>query len=826
MTRLIEWLLDLRDIRLGRDAPVYLRWDHPFQAWLVFGFGLIALAWIAVVYSRERTGVFRRILPAIVRCGLIALAVAVISRPSLVLQRNRVDPSYVALAVDSSQSMAASEPYRDATLARYVAAGAGLEREDQLAEHSRWDLARSALLSFEALAIHRLLEHNGVQVSAFGGSLETLGFFDTPDATGAAVDALQEIKPDAPSTDVAAAIDAIIEKAQGRRLAGIVLVTDGQATQPTSLADALDLARGRQIPIYPVRIGSPDEVRDIEVGRPRAQESVFVDDVFAIEAPVTARGIHEPTKVTVRLLDPVGVVLDTSEVTIDPSQPTVDVELKAKPTRTGSARYRVEAAALADEASTRNNAERVDVIVLDNRLRVLYVEGYPRYEYRYLKNALMREKTVEVSVLLIEADEAFVQEGTDPIRRFPETPEELNRYDVVLFGDVDPRSGWLTTAQMTMLLNFVSVDGGGFGLVAGERAVPQRLLGTPLEKLLPVRIDPTFLGTYDAPLASGFQPRMTPEGRLSRILRFTTDREESQRLFDSLPELYWYARTLGPKPGASVLLEHPAVRTLVGQMPIVVLGRYGAGRLFFQAMDDTWRWRRHTGELLHDTYWVQVVRELMRGSRVAQDRRLVVRTDRRVYGYGEPVRASVDVFDPQLLAEQRDEITLSVTVGETSIAENLSRGLEPARTPTYLGVDSPTGSVAARFTAHRIGAESNSYEGSWIPPQPGSYAIEAADQPPEPGAAAAAAIVRVERPDLEGRRPEADHAVLDRIARATGGRVIELNELADAFGEIQNRSIQIPDDLVEPLWDSKLVLVLFASMILMEWVLRKVFGLL
>lgn len=813
MTRLIQWLLDLRDIRLGRDAPIYLRWDHPFQAWLVFGFGLIALTWIVAVYSRERTGVFRRVLPAILRCALVGLAVAVISRPSLVLQRNRVDPSYVALAVDSSQSMSAAEPYRDATLARYVAAGAGLQSEAQLSEHSRWDLARSALLSSDAIAVHRLLERNGVQVSTFGADVETLGFFDMPDATEAAADALQEIKPDAPGTDIAGAIDGLIEKAQGRRLAAIVLVTDGQATQPTSLADALDLARGRQIPIYPVRIGSPDELRDIEVGRPRAQESVFVDDVFAVETPVSARGIHEPTKITLRLLDALGVVADTNEVTIDPAQPTVNVELKAKPTGAGRVRYRVEAAALPDEASTRNNAERVDVVVLDNRLRVLYVEGYPRYEYRYLKNALMREKTVEISVLLIEADEAFVQEGTDPIRRFPDTVEELNRYDVVLFGDVDPRSGWLTPAQMTMLVEFVGVGGGGFGVIAGERAVPHRLLGTPLEKLLPVRIDPTFLGTYDAAITSGFQASITPDGRTSRVLRFTADRDESERLVDALPELFWFARTLGPKPGGSVLLEHPMVRSLVGQMPIVVLGRYGAGRLFFQATDDTWRWRRHTGELLHDTYWLQVVRELMRGSRVAQDRRLVVRTDRRVYGYGEAVRASVEVFDPQLVAERRDDITLSVSVGETAGPEAIQNG-------------APAGSVEDRFVAHRIGAESNSYEGNWIPPRPGTYVIEAADQAQGPGARTSAVVVRVERPDLEGRRPEADHAVLERIARATEGRVIELNELAEAFGEIQNRSIQIPDDVVEPLWDSKLVLVLFASMILVEWVLRKAFGLL
>ena len=86
--------------------------------------------------------------------------------------------------------------------------------------------------------------------------------------------------------------------------------------------------------------------------------------------------------------------------------------------------------------------------------------------------------------------------------------------------------------------------------------------------------------------------------------------------------------------------------------------------------------------------------------------------------------------------------------------------------------------------------------------------------------------VRVERPDLEGRRVEADHEALEHIASATGGRVIELDDLEKVFGEIRDRSVRIPDDIVEPLWDSKLVLGLFVLMILMEWVLRKAFGLL
>lgn len=501
------------------------------------------------------------------------------------------------------------------------------------------------------------------------------------------------------------------------------------------------------------------------------------------------------------------------------------------------------------EHTAENNSAWVDVTVLDNRLRLLYVDGYPRYEYRYLKNAALREQTVDISVLLIEADESFVQEGSEPIRRFPETPEELNRYDVVLLGDVDPRGGWLSSAQMDMLLDFVGNRGGGFGLIAGERFTPQRFLGTPLEKLIPVRIDPTFLGRYDATLVSGFRPQLTREGKRSRVFRFAADHTESERLFAGFPEMFWLARTLGARPGASVLSEHPTIRSPSGPMPVVVTGRYGAGTLFFQATDDTWRWRRHQGELLHDTYWVRVMRELMPGTRMAQDRRFVLRTDRRTYPYGTGVQVQIEIFDSQLLSEQRDVIPIVVTAtpaphetpsqsessgavdggGEVTAESPLDEQGEGGARLGMSSIEDPSyeqQTVVGRFDLHRLGPESNRFEGTWVPPVPGRFTVQATEFAPQAGRRGARTLIRVEPPDLEARRPEADHETLERIARVSGGKVLDLDELQEGFNAIRDRSVMIPDDVTEPLWDSRLVLVLFATMISMEWILRKVFGLL
>ena len=829
MTRLIEWLLDLENIRLGRDAPLLLKWESEFAGWMLLGFALAALAWVTLNYRRERTSPGRRLVLAVVRCSAIAFVVAMLCRPTLVLQRNRVETSHVAVVLDTSLSMATRDRYSDETLAATIARGAGLDAPAAVHDYTRLELLQGAFTRDGNAPLARLLEHNAIQLYTFSGAVEPQSYADSAATLPPLVEAVRSIQAEGMSTDLAQAIRQVIDKAQGRRLAAVVLASDGRSTQPTSLKDALDLATGRQIPIFPLRIGSPDPVRDVEVGSVRAQDGVFVNDILAVEAQLSARGLTESTPVRVALVDERnGATVATQTVSLDPTVGATSVELRTKPTRGGAARYRVEAAIspnalerwgegsaiTAGETNTQNNTERVDVAILEGGLRLLYVEGYPRYEYRYLKNALVREQTMQISGLLIEADEQFIQEGTDPIRRFPDTPEELNRYDVVLFGDVDPRGGCLTAAQMNMLLDFVGNEGGGFGLIAGERAAPHRYLGTPLEKLIPVSIDSGFLGRYDAPLVAGYRPQLTAEGQRSRVFRFAADRATNATLFESLPELYWVARTLGPRPGASVLAEHPTLRTATGAMPIVVTGRYGAGKLFFQATDDTWRWRRHNGEFLHDSYWVQVARELMRDARTSQDRRYVLRTDRRTYAYGEPVRVQVEFFDAQLLSEQHDTLPIALT--------------ESGTTDAHKGMPSSTGvpPVATRFDVHRTSPQSSIFEGAYVPPKPGGFALESADIAPRPGDHSASVLVRVERPDLEARRPEADHEVLERIAAITGGRVLDLDQLEGDFAGIRDRSVQIPDDVIETLWDSKLILMLFVLMISTEWGLRKAFGLL
>src|SRR5207237_10164805 len=150
-----------------------------------------------------------------------------------------------------------------------------------------------------------------------------------------------------------------------------------------------------------------------------------------------------------------------------PDENPVEAELQFKADEIGQLDLVVEAVKQAGEVDDEDNVRTAQLAVLDAKIAVLYVDGYPRWEYRYLKNEMIRDQTVDISCLLTSADPTFAQEGDRPIRRFPESIEEMMDYDVVLFGDVDPRQ--FSDAQLQLVADFVNRRGGGVGMGAGPR---------------------------------------------------------------------------------------------------------------------------------------------------------------------------------------------------------------------------------------------------------------------------------------------------------------------------------------------------------------------
>ena len=238
-----------------------------------------------------------------------------------------------------------------------------------------------------------------------------------------------------------------------------------------------------------------------------------------------------------------------------------------------------------------DNARTSPVSVLDAKVSVLYVDGYPRWEYRYLKNEMIRDRSMEISCLLASADASFLQEGTKSLPsssrtaqgHFPDTLPELLEYDCIVIGDVDPR--YFSDSQLQLISDFVS-RGGGLYMIAGPLHAPQQYRNTAIEPLLPVtlgKVEGTDPGT---PITDGFRPVLTKAGNNTSIFRFLPDRLQNDRyLKDDLPLIYWYCRGVTAKPSVGeVLAEHPSDIGPDGRKaPILVAGRFG-GRTLFSAI--------------------------------------------------------------------------------------------------------------------------------------------------------------------------------------------------------------------------------------------------
>ncbi len=810
--RLIEFLLHLPEGFLNRS--VRLRFDPhwPAQEWIdrLIGQGgwgaalwnalliAAALALVLWIYRREQGGRRWRIAGGILRAALLLLVIALLNNPLIEQPRQRIEPSVLAILVDKSVSMSVKD--------------AGTP------EHplSRLAAAQALLDAHEPRLLNELSQRHTLRLYEFDQSAHPL---DAPDAPPPkTLSALQALKPTGPATHLTSAIRSVLEDLQGQRLAGIVLLTDGRPVPAPPDAAAIEAIKAYGVRLYPIPLGTAQTPRNLVVESMEVEEAAFVGDLVNVKAVLRADGYPQGVDASLHLINGktdlplLGADGKAAQQTLHlPPAGSRTVELQFKPDQVGPLDVEIKALPLPGELDDADNTRIARLQVLAARINVLYVDGYPRWDYRYLKTQLIRDRTVNISCLLLSADAAFAQEGDPPtedfpgpITRFPESEEALLKYDVVLIGDVDPRR--FTDAQLQMLSDFVSRKGGGLEMIAGPQFSPQAWRATPLAAVLPVAISARDSGAPFPPAAEaksesptaepGFRPLLTPHGRDSGIFRFFADPQVNQRYIEkTLPPLFWYSRGLSVKPGVGqVLAEHPTDTGPDGKKaPLLVEGRFGAGTTLFLAVDGSWRWRFYTGESVFDTFWVQQIRHLARGRKLGQ-RKFIFTAGHQAYELGEPVRLNLRILDPDLLRQV------------------------PPETPVQI-LDAQ-GQLLASHPLRRQSADSDQYAGAFTADRPG---------PPSPRLQLPHGTSRGPPPPLIPPRlgllqPQVDTPLLARLAEQTGGQVIPLDQAPRQLAALPSARKIIPLSLAHPLWDSPLVLILFTTLLTAEWITRKLAG--
>ncbi len=758
--------------------------------WISLLFALFVGLWVGLIYSRERPAGRRwRAVLASLRLATIALVVLMIAEVTLSLRRTGL-PTVVVL-VDDSASMGIADRYDDAKLRSSLTERL---KTSSLAEPTRLNLAKAILLSGK---------QNLLSILAHNYQLKVYFVSDTATAQAGSLEQLSEAiktrEPIGNSSRLGAGIEHVLADLRGTPPAAILLLSDGINTDGETLADAARYARRKGVPLLTVAIGSEQPVRDLELADLLVDEMVFVDDVVNFEFKLSGAGLAgRHVQVTLREQGKPEVLAQT-EVVVPADGAAETVRLPYRPTEVGQFTYIVSVDPLPEEARTDNNRLERVVSVRSDQIRVLLVQAYPNYEFRYLKNMLERDSTIKLKTVLQDADLEYAELDQSALRGFPVRREDLFEYDVLLFGDVNP--AFLSVGVMQNIADFVEKKGGGAVFIAGPLYTPLAYRHTPIAPLLPVDLETatTPAGDQADVITTGFRVVPTELGLASPQMQLGTSLADTKQIWANLPDLYWLLETPNLKPAARVLAEHPTLLGADGRkLAVISLQFVGAGKVLFHATDDTWRWRYRVGDVFFSRYWIQTIRYLSRSKLLGKDRAAELTTDRREYHRGEPVHVRARFID-EGLAPTSDE-------GVTVVVEH-------------------EGGKNQRVQLLRTASARGVFEGLLPAVSDGNYHVWMATPTLEGGAPAVDFVVVP--PPGEFERMQVDVGEMRRAAEETRGHFYRASDVQHLAADLpRGRQVPIESLPPQPLWNRWWLVSLFLALITSEWILRKRKGML
>lgn len=769
----------------GTAWSLHHSWSWP--PWLTLLLLIFAVAFVVAIYLRENRQAARwfRLLLASLRLSLVAIVLLMLAQFVLSLQRTGLP--YLVVLLDDSLSMTVSDRYPDALRSAIDERlkQAGFDRP------SRWNLARSLLLGHDGRLLRDLRADYKLRFYFLTGARPSRS-----NNLGELVEEIRSCEPSGEATRLGSAVRTVLDDLRGTAPAAIVLLSDGVNTDGPSLVEAAAYARRKGVPLFTVGLGDDRPIRDLKLTDLLVDDVVFVDDLTYFEAKLSGAAFEgRQVEVTLRREGKPGVLART-KVTVGPDDRPQPVRIAYRPKEEGEFRFVMEVTPQEGELQTDNNRLEKTVRVRKEKIRVLLVQAYPSYEFRFLRNMLARDATIELNTVLQDADLEYAEEDSTALRAFPTRREELFKYDVILLGDANPAA--LSPSMMQNLVEFVDQPGKGGALVAiaGPRYMPLAYRETPLARLLPV--DPaTARNTEPAHTdKEAFLVQPTELGLSKPSLQLGDTPAENATIWAHLPPLNWLLEAT-PRQGAQVLAEASNRTAPEGRRwPVVALQYVGAGKVLFHATDETWRWRFRVGDVFFARYWIQTIRYLSRSKLAEGARSAVLSTDRREYRRGEQVQLRVRFTDDRLAPAADDGVTI--------VLEH-------------------QGHSSRRVQLHRNSVSRGTFEGVLANPAIGSYHAWMA-VPSVEGRSPAADFVVVAPPG-EFERIPMDAAELQTAAQRTKGvfyTMTNADQLANDLPE--GRQVPIESLPPRPLWNKWPVLAVFLVLLLTEWLLRKLGG--
>ncbi|MFT4888707.1 MAG: putative membrane protein [Pseudohongiellaceae bacterium] len=609
------------------------------------------------------------------------------------------------------------------------------------------------------------------------------------------------------SSSIDQALAYVDAQLNGLPLGGVILVSDGADNSDVDpLVTAQDFG-ARKIPIFTVGVGQDQIPQDIGIVSVSAAKTVLEGSVFNVQLSLLHEG-YQGQEVEVSIND--GDVAVVSEVvTLGDAGVTRRFDLEVTPDRQEKIVYDLRVELQSGELIEENNQYS---FLVDNSakeaLDILYLEGHPRNEYKFIRRAVTSDESIRLATYLQTGPEKFYRQGiespTELSSGFPRDRESLFQYEAIVLGDIE--ASFFNQEQLQMIEEFVGERGGGL-LMSGM--VDEGFIGTEIADVLPVTlVEESFLPVQlrggirrgDNPTGESFFPRRTTSGQYSPLMRLWASDSDNNAAWASLPALQGVYVTGRAKPGATVLLEHPLLQYQNQALPIIAHQRYGSGRSMSIATASTWRWQMMlpSQDQSQETLW----RQLLRWLAVSAPERITLNFDREFYNVGDEVVVTAAVLDDQYSADNDATLWLQ-TVDPSGNAHD---------SPMEWDIEDD-GVYRASFAVEEEGVYELLVD---VASAAGSSSASSSEK-------TAAFVVT---PSLrEYTNAELDSGLLIRIAESSGGKYFALadsNGLAEAVEFTPNAySQQVQIDL----WDRPWLLALLILLLSSDWILRRLRGL-
>jgi hypothetical protein len=759
---------------------------------------------VAAIYRREGESASLRakLLLGTLRFLAIALLLLVIFQPVSESKVFAVNRSTVGILVDESLSMDRAEEYTP-ELAEQLGRAAGVSSEE-VRTLPRGELIKRVIKRQGVDLIGDLGKKVDARLFAFASNVRPVNSVD--EVMRGAED------PARGATAIGDALLSALSELRHKSLSSLIVVTDGQSNQGKDPQEVAALAAADGIPIHTVAVGNPSEPRNVAILAVNAPDAAMVEETVPVEVSLAARGFeNEPAEVVIT--DTQGnQELARQGFTLSERGGQQTETLFFKPGHEGEYRLEVKIPPKPGEQFTDDNVRVISLRVQPEVIKVLYVEGRPRWQYRYLKDILLRAPNIKVQCLLTSATSDFLQESTGgpnglpALTRFPPTRKDLFQYDVIILGDVAPDEidSFQTRSTTEDLLKefkeFVEL-GGGFIMIAGQLHAPRDYRDTPIADILPVEIGDPDEERTNVQDKGVFRPHLPDWELPHRIVTLETNLPLNKKLLEDpeygLPGMWWYYPVRRAKPGAEVILVHPTNRNRFGEHVLMAATRVPAGRTLFVGVDETWRWRMPYADRYTERFWRAAVRDVAIAKLRSSDKRFDLRTDKERYNLGESIEVSVRVFDEDFRPSRAEQQVVQ-----------LQR------------VDRPVEEIEAKKQ------DLGTYQRTLRADVPGTWRLWLED-PAQSGKKLSQRTLDVQVPMLEFVNPALDRPRLESIASASGGRCVGLHELPALLSGLSGESRRVPVRTErKDLWDRGWVLLTVVGLLAIEWTLRKKFNLL